>query len=246
LKSFALDWVRFVLYIFDCLWDRCPVPSTEEVPEVQAYVSLWSADLLDIGRAVDLVADVADGFHLDVFDGHNVDELLFGPDFVAALRKRTTLPLDVHLNVTDPDHWARRFMDVGADMVTVQSRPCPDVHATLALIRDAGGKPSLGIEVDESVDQAVGLADEVDRFLLMGTAIGVKGVALDPLAPHRIGQLRAGSDGAAGKPIFVDGGIRPETVSLLAAAGADGVIPGSLVFGDPDPVAAVRRLHELH
>ena len=74
---------------------------------MQAYVSLWSADLLDVGRAIDLVAPVADGFHLDVFDGHNVDELLFGPDFVAAVRKRTNLPLDVHLNVIDPDRWAR-------------------------------------------------------------------------------------------------------------------------------------------
>src|SRR3954462_1820326 len=71
-------------------------------PPVQAYVSLWSADLLDVGRAMDSVAGTADGFHLDVFDGHNVDDLLFGPDFVAAVRRRTTLPLDVHLNVDDP------------------------------------------------------------------------------------------------------------------------------------------------
>ena len=83
---------------------------------MKAYVSLWSADLLDVGRAIDLVAPVADGFHLDVFDGHNVNELLFGPDFTAAVRKRTDLPLDVHLNVMDPDRWARRFIDVGADI----------------------------------------------------------------------------------------------------------------------------------
>ena len=106
---------------------------------MQAYVSLWSADLLDVGAAIDLVAPVADGLHLDVFDGHNVDDLLFGPDLVAAVRRRTTLLLDVHLNVDDPDHWAARFIDVGADMVTVQGRACPDVEATLAGDPRAGG-----------------------------------------------------------------------------------------------------------
>ena len=213
---------------------------------MQAYVSLWSADLLDVGRAIDLVADTADGFHLDVFDGHNVDELLFGPDFVAAVRKRTTLPLDVHLNVTDPDHWARRFIDVGADMVTVQAGPCLDVHATLGSIRAAGARASLGIEVHESVTDAARLVDEVDRYLLMGTAIGVKGIGQDPATTDRIRRLRSAHRGATAlPPVFVDGGIRATTVGALAAAGADGVIPGSLVFAAADPNAAIRHLHGL-
>ena len=70
---------------------------------MKAYVSLWSADLLAIGEAVDLIADHVDGFHVDVFDGHNVPDLLFGPDFVAALRARTGALIDGHLNVDDPD-----------------------------------------------------------------------------------------------------------------------------------------------
>jgi ribulose-phosphate 3-epimerase len=212
---------------------------------MQAYVSLWSADLLDVGRAVDLVAGSADGFHIDVFDGHNVDELLFGPDFVAALRRRTTLPIDVHLNVTDPDHWARRFIEVGADLVTVQRRPCPDVRTSLDLITAQGAQASLGIEVDESVSDAADLAGHVQRYLLMGTAIGIKGVGLDPATPQRIRDLRAALPADRAIPIFVDGGIRPHTVPLLASAGADGCIPGSLVFGDPDPVRAIESLHAL-
>ena len=210
---------------------------------MQACVSLWSADLLDLGRAVDLIAPVADSLHLDVFDGHNVDDLLFGPDLVAALRRRTTLPLDVHLNVTDPDHWALRFIDAGADMITVQTRPCPDVHHTLASIRELGALASLGVEVDEPVTDAAGIAGEVDRYLLMGTAIGIKGVGLDPATPDRVRDLRQLM--TQPRPVFVDGGIRAHTVGPLAAAGADGVVPGSLVFGDPDPAAAVRRLHAL-
>lgn len=217
---------------------------------MQAYVSLWSADLLDVGRAIDLLSEVADGFHLDVFDGHDVDDLLFGPDFTAAVRRRTTKPIDVHLNVTDPDHWVERFADVGADMATVQSARCPDVAATLARIRDRGLRASLGIEVHEDVQIASPLLPAVDRVLLMGTPIGVKGVGLDPRTPERVRELRAvtvsgNPPGAPPTPIYVDGGIRADTVPLLADAGADGVIPGSLVFGDADPVAAVRRLHAL-
>lgn len=213
---------------------------------MQAWVSLWSADLLDVGRAIDLVAERADGFHLDVFDGHNVDELLFGPDFVAAVRRRTTLPLDVHLNVTDPDHWLVRFIDAGADVISVQSAPCPDVRSTLTGIRDLGAEASLGVESHERVGVAFELRELIDRVLLMGTPIGVKGVGLVPGTYQRVTEL-AGLTTPAGDriPIFVDGGIRPHTVAELAHSGADGVIPGSLVFTDAHPCAAITRLHNL-
>jgi ribulose-phosphate 3-epimerase len=216
---------------------------------VLAYVSLWSADLLALGDAVDRLSEVADGFHVDVFDGHNVPELLFGPDLVAALRARTTTLLDIHLNVSDPDFWAPRFIEAGADMVTVQSGASKDIAATLGSIRSAGAQPSLGLEVHEPVEHAEGFFDTVDRVLVMGTVIGIKGVGLDPATPGRVSALvnsRAGRRGDGGGPlIVVDGGIRPHTVKVLADAGADGVVPGSLVFGHPDPVAAVRELHGL-
>lgn len=213
---------------------------------MQAYVSLWSVDLMDVGRAVDQVEEVADGFHIDVFDGHNVDELLFGPDFVAALRRRTRLPIDVHLNVTDPDHWATRFIDRGADMVTVQSGASRDIRATLEAIRGQGARPSLGVETREEPATVAQLGAVIDRFLLMGTEIGIRGVGQDPRTAARIGDLRreARSLGCE-RPIFIDGGIRPDTVGTLASAGADGVIPGSLVFGVDDPAQAIRNLHDL-
>ena len=213
---------------------------------MQVYVSLWSADLLDLGAAIDLMAPVADGLHLDVFDGHNVDDLLFGPDLVAAVRARTTLLLDVHLNVDDPDHWAVRFIDAGADMITVQGRACADVEQTLAGIRARGAQASLGIEVGETLEPAAARAESVDRYLLMGTAIGIKGLGLDPRAPDRVEELHGRlAAGGTDRPVFVDGGIRSDTVGPLAAAGADGVIPGSLVFGAADPGQAVHELHQL-
>jgi ribulose-phosphate 3-epimerase len=216
---------------------------------MHACVSLWSADLLALGEAVDVIDSVADSYHIDVFDGHNVPELLFGPDLVASLRVRTTRPIDVHLNVTDPDFWAQRFIDAGSDMVTVQADASPDIRATLEAIRGQGVHPSLGLEVHEDTAHAESLFDWIDRVLLMGTQIGIKGVGLDPAAPDRVRALCASrarqGRTAADLPIVVDGGIRAQTVADLAAAGADGVVPGSLVFGDHDPVAAIERLHAL-
>jgi ribulose-phosphate 3-epimerase len=212
---------------------------------VQAFVSLWSADLLALGDAVDAVADHADGFHIDVFDGHDVPELLFGPDLVAAVRDRTDKPLDIHLNVTDPDYWAGRFIAVGADMVTVQRAASPDIRASLDRIRDQGAAASLGLETREDPSSAVELYDRIDRVLVMGTELGVKGQELDEYAPDRVRALVAARTAPHHPAVFVDGGIRPHTVDALAEAGADGVIPGSLVYGDPDPVDAIHRLHRL-
>jgi ribulose-phosphate 3-epimerase len=216
---------------------------------MKAYVSLWSADLLASGAAVDLVDPVADGYHIDVFDGHNVPELLFGPDFVAALRRRTSRLIDVHLNVTDPDYWAARFIGAGADMITVQTSASPDIRATLSAVRGAGRLAGLGLETHEPTSHAEDLFDVTDRILVMGTAIGIKGVELDPASPARVSALVQARAGAGREPadleLVVDGGIREHTVGALAAAGADGVIPGSLVFGVPDPAAAIAALHAL-
>jgi ribulose-phosphate 3-epimerase len=210
---------------------------------MRAYVSLWSADLLALGAAIDRLQDHVDGFHIDVFDGHDVPDLLFGPDLVAAVRRRTTAAIDVHLNTTDPDYWVDRFADVGADIITVQTRPCADLRSTLGHIRARGVQAGLGLEIHEPVAHAVAHLDAVDRVLLLGTEIGVKGRDLDPAAPDRVTALTAIRTSAV--PVIVDGGIRAHTVPMLAAAGADGVVPGSLVFGADDPVRAADEIRAL-
>ncbi|SDS43887.1 ribulose-phosphate 3-epimerase [Actinopolymorpha singaporensis] len=217
---------------------------------MEAYVSLWSADLLDLRAAVDGLAEVADGFHLDVFDGHAVPDLLFGPDLVAALRARTDALLDVHLMVAHPDDWIDRFADAGAELITVHAGACPDVRTTLRTIRSRGVRAGLGLETHEATGHAVAHFDDADRVLVMGTVVGVKGCEQDPATAARVEDLVAArSDGGTRSGsiprIVVDGGIRTHTAPALARAGADGVVPGSLVFGADDPVAAVRWLHDL-
>lgn len=216
---------------------------------MKAFVSLWSADLLRLEEAVHAIEAVADGIHLDVYDGHSVKELLFFPDLVVALRKITHLPIEAHLSVDEPDYWAERFVRAGADVIAVQNSGSPNIRKTLTLIRALGAKSSLGVELHEEPKDVVHLFDVCDHLLLLGTANGVKGVPHYKATPARVAALVEARE-ASGRSehdleIYVDGGIRDSTVEALAAAGADGVVPGSLVFGNPVPAEAIRALRTL-
>ncbi|HUY60126.1 MAG TPA: ribulose-phosphate 3-epimerase [Solirubrobacteraceae bacterium] len=213
---------------------------------MRAYVSLWSADLLDLGSAVDRLDAHVEGFHLDIMDGHFVRELLFGADTVQALSRRASAGLvDVHLMVTNADQWIAPFSDAGAQMLTVHPQSCTDVVQTLAEIEAHGVRAGLAITTDLSVAYAASHLEVVDRIVMMGTEIGIKGVDIDPDVYTRVKQLAAFRDRSARKPeIIVDGGIRRYTVPKLAEAGADGVVPGSLVFGEHDWLDGVRFIHQ--
>jgi ribulose-phosphate 3-epimerase len=212
---------------------------------VKASVSLWSADLLALGEAIDALDGRVDGFHMDVMDGRLVPELLFGPDAVRAVSARARSALvDVHLIVADADAWIEPFAEAGAGMLTVHPQSSPDVEATLRRIEALGVRPAVALTLDLPVDAARPWLELADRVLVMGTPIGIKGVGLDPSAPGRIRRLAQLRDASARKPeIYADGGIRDSTVPELARAGADGVVPGSLVFGRPDRLEGVRFIH---
>ena len=212
---------------------------------MKAYASLWSADLLALGEAVDLVDPLVDGYHLDIMDGVCVPDLLFGLDFVAALRRRTKKVLDVHLMLTNTDAWIDRYAQAGSNLLTVHRRFCHDVAVTLDQIRSSGAQSGLVVELGDPLSVGDLHLDLVDRILVMGTEIGVKGNGLHPNTPQRIAAILELCAQTGRRPeIVVDGGIRRETVPLLAQAGADGVVPGSLVFGEPDPCAALNWIHE--
>jgi ribulose-phosphate 3-epimerase len=211
-----------------------------------AFVSLWSADALAIGEAVDLVDAEVDGYHVDVMDGRMVDDLLFGPAIVAALRGRTTKPIEAHLMVDDAERWIGRFADAGADLITLHPRSCRSIERALAATQREGAAPGVAVELGDRIEGIQPYVEDVERLLVMGTELGIKGASLDPAAPRRVAEAAALASSAARRPaVVVDGGIRRETVPDLAAAGADGVIPGSLVYGDPSPADAIRWLRSL-
>ena len=213
---------------------------------MKASCSLWSADLLALRNAIEELSTHADEFHVDVMDGTCVPDILFGLDFVAAMRGITETPLDVHLMTHTTLDLIDRAVAAGAARLAVHASFCEDVRAVLERIKGLGVMPVLVLPLDVAIEEASLPWGLFQRVLLMGTAIGIKGVGLDHNVPARIQMLTAlRAKLGVNFEIFVDGGIRSETVPLLAAAGADGIVPGSLVFKAPNPVAAVNWIHSL-
>ena len=214
---------------------------------MKCSVSLWSADLLALGNSIDLLENYVDGFHLDVMDGIAVPNLLFGPDFISALRRRTKASLDVHVMLLKTDSWLERLAAAGSDMLTIHRSLCPDVRATLKSIRKLGMKAGLVVELTDPIDLANLHLELVDRLLVMGTEIGVKGCDIDSGISDRIGRIanEITLSGTSAE-IYVDGGIRRQTIPMLAKTAADGLVPGSLVFGEKDPIAAVQWIKSQH
>ncbi len=212
---------------------------------LKVFVSVWSTDLLAMGASLDPIADVVDGLHVDVTDGHLVPELLFGPDLVSALRGRyPDLPIETHLMVAEADAWIERMARAGASMVTIHPRSCPDLGSSLALLAGTGAQPGIALELEDPIATAAGHIEDVDRILLMGTEIGIKGVEIDDRVYDRVHQAIGLREASTRRPeVYVDGGIRPHTAPLIDAAGADGVTPGSLILSAPDPCAAIEALH---
>lgn len=207
-------------------------------------VSLWSADLANLERDTRRLEPFADSFHLDAADGHFVRSLLFFPDLVARLREITAKPLHVHLFATRPMDLAPLFAEAGADRITVPLEAGKRVWQVVDWARERGLKAGVSLELETPVEQVRGFRQRVDHVILMGTPSGVKGCGLDERACDRMAAAAAYLEGT--KTLLVaDGGIRQETVPLLRASGAQGVVPGSLVCAASDPAGMHEWLKSL-
>jgi len=207
---------------------------------LKCAASLWSADLANLAAEIKRVELFCERFHLDVADGHYVKNLLFFPDLVHALRRQTSLPFEVHLMVADPLVWIEPFAQAGADSLIY----CFDATETPARVVDAirsrGKLAGVSLRVDEPVELLDPYWSDLAVVTLLGTALGIKGAGMDPRLPDKIRQARATiAERGLAVEIEADGGIRRETVPLIHAAGADVIVPGSLMFGG-DP-AELRR-----
>jgi ribulose-phosphate 3-epimerase len=202
-------------------------------------VSLWSADLVNLAAEIESVLPYADSFHIDVADGHFVPTLLFFPDIVAAIRAVTAKPLHVHLMVTDPASLVQPFIDAGADIISVQleAKMAP---VALEKISNAGRKPGLALLLDTPVEAVREFLGQVDVVIAMGTHVGIKGADLAREACERVAAIRNIINERPSLKLYADGGIREHTVPKLRKAGADAVVPGSLLFNSPDR----KRIHQ--
>jgi ribulose-phosphate 3-epimerase len=207
-------------------------------------VSLWSADLANLETDIKRLEPFADSFHLDAADGHYVPTLLFFPDLVARLRRVTERPFHLHLLATRPLDLLDAFLDAGVDRVTFPLEVGKRVWPAVERVRAAGKAAGVSIELDTPVEAVKPLLRQIDTVVLMGTQMGIKGCGLDERACDRISAMNALVEGRAVR-VVADGGIRELTVPLLRAAGAGGIVPGSLLCNSEDPAATHAWLKAL-
>ena len=213
-----------------------------------AEFSLWSADL---GRLADDIARIepfVDIYHIDVADGHFSPALLYFPDLVAVVRKRTAKPLHVHLMTADAIllDQIEQFADAGADLVSIHAENA-NADEGLALIERRGLKAGMVLQLHTPVADAARFLDRLAMLTLLGTRIGIKGVGLDDSALARLREARRLIAARGGHRIILasDGGNREHTVPELRRAGAETVVLGSLAFGAPDLAARIAWVHGL-
>ncbi len=206
---------------------------------VKIAPSILSADF---GRLAEDVRSAeaagADYLHLDVMDGHFVPNLTIGPDVVAAVRRVTSLPLDVHLMIESPELLARRFVDAGADILTVHQEACRHLNQVLAEIKSMGARAGVAINPATPIETLEEVVRDVDLVLVMTVNPGFGGQKTIPSTIAKIRRM-AGLMAArgSGAELEADGGINPDNAALLVEAGARVLVAGSSVFNNRASIA---------
>ena len=201
--------------------------------------SILSADLSNLGEEIRACEKAgADAIHIDVMDGVYVPNITFGPNIVAACRQITTLPLDVHLMIVEPEKHIAEFVSKGADIVTVHYETCPHIHRTLQQIRQSGAKAGLSLNPGTPVEPLALLAQDLDLVLIMSVNPGYGGQKFIPVSLEKIRQARQILDRAGSKAdLQVDGGIDASTVLAAYEAGARNFVAGTAVFKHPKGIS---------
>ena len=209
--------------------------------------SILSADFARLGDEIAMcVAGGADWIHVDVMDGRFVPNLTFGAKVIETVRRLTTLPLDVHLMVVEPERYLEPFAKAGANVLTIHQEAAPHLHRQLARIRELGCRAGVALNPSTPVAALEDVAAELDLLLVMSVNPGFGGQAFIPRAVEKVRQARAllAAAGNHDAALQVDGGIGRETIGACARAGADTFVAGNAIFAAPDPqgeIAALRR-----
>lgn len=208
--------------------------------------SILSADFSRLGDDIrEVEAAGADYIHIDVMDGHFVPNITMGPLIVEAARKVTSLPLDVHLMIDNPEKYIEAFVKAGADIITVHAEATPHLHRTLQEIRRLGAKSGVVLNPGTPVEAIKYVLEEMDMILLMTVNPGFGGQSFIDAVVPKIAEVKEMIDSRnLIIEIEVDGGIDATTAGLCKEAGANVFVAGSAIFGKPDrkeAIAEIRR-----
>ncbi len=208
--------------------------------------SILSADFTKLGEEIIKVERAgADYIHVDVMDGHFVPNITIGPMIVKAIRRVTDLPLDVHLMISDPDRYIDDFVEVGANIITVHAETANHLHRTIQRLRDMGVAPSVSLNPASPLDLVEYILGDLDMVLLMTVNPGFGGQKFIRGVVPKIEKLRKIiNERDLNVEIEVDGGISPETIEEVSAAGADVFVAGSAIFYSDDYEATITLMRE--
>lgn len=202
--------------------------------------------LCDFGNLAAEVARLEEAeipaLHLDVMDGNFVPNLTYGMPIVSAVRKLTSLPLDVHLMIREPDRYIKPFADAGADLLTVHIETLPDPIATAARIHEQGMAAGVALNPATPLDAIIPSLAAWDMILVMSVPAGFGGQAFHPVALEKLSTLRTMTGPTV--VLEVDGGISLDTIAACVRAGSQAHVVGSAIFKQPNYALAVRNLRE--
>src|SRR4051812_8715606 len=208
--------------------------------------SILSADFSRLKDEIEAVErGGADWLHVDVMDGHFVPNITIGPVVVEWVRKVTTIPLDVHLMITDPDKYAPEFIKAGANWISIHPDTCANPHATLTRIRELGAKASIAVNPDVPLGKVTGCFPDVDMVLIMTVFPGFGGQAFIADVLPKISQAR---DWITREKLSilveVDGGVKADNIARVIQAGGEVIVSGSGIFKTPDYGKTIRQMRQ--
>ena len=215
--------------------------------KIKIAPSILSADFARVGEQVAEVTKAgADLIHVDVMDGHFVPQITIGALVVAAIRKYTPLPLDVHLMIESPEEQIAQFAKAGADIITVHIEPCPHIHRVIQMIKATGVKAGISINPATSLSTLDEILPEVDLVLVMTVNPGFGGQTFIESTLDKIARLRAELDRRKlNIELEVDGGINIKTAPRVVKFGATALVAGAAVFSSGESVEeAIKKLRQ--
>lgn len=209
--------------------------------------SILSADFTEIGGAVALVENAgADVIHIDVMDGHFVPNLTVGPQLVADLKQKTSLPLDVHLMVENPRDFVPLFHEAGADWISIHLEASVHLHKDISLIKEFGRKAGLALNPATPIHLMKEIIKDLDYVLLMTVNPGWGGQEFIPFCHEKIAHLKSWITGQKlDIPIEIDGGVKRDNLDEMLRDGADIVVVGSGIYKAEDPAAMLREMKTI-